>query len=440
MTPAQMMAFSHQKYIDAHPQRGMQLFGPKSPGDGQQKTLLSGSHQSIEAIGGNNSSKRKRCKSFMAFIGDNMGLTYAPNSTPIAVKALSEFEDSTALFAFNKLAYTLRNDPRLKKYDIHRQKGQPRSFEEGKDYITCTHISNPLDEQTLQDLVRLAHEDPAATALPPIPVIELDWDNLDSSVLSESVVFRLGIEGNAARTTANSNALALHAYAHSLCMHKTEDGVVTIELPRWVHRLDELPGYTDLIRSATVEDSDTIRLKVNAMLPFRRPEQLDVEDLIDYADKTIELMNNSHLRYSTRRGNYGNRGDCIRAVGKNPQREHVRLFSSSDVEQTLWQDVKFLTMSSFANVLSDFLGNIKKTQMESFVPMVTYLIAKNWVWFPTGLCYFNRTVELWYFSTRAFKTIARVFALASTFHNMSARRIKLIGSYTGCHTCQVTHR
>jgi hypothetical protein len=280
--------------------------------------------------------------------------------------------------------------------------------------------------------VRLAHEDPTATAMPLIPEIEVDWDNLDPSILSKSVVSRLGIVGNAARTAANSNALLLRSYAHSLCMHKDEEGVVTVKDCNWT-QLDRLDAYIDIIRSTTVQNSDIFRLKANPMLPFRQPEEYDAEQLIDYAyhfGRQLIIRTNALRQHPIIDG----RKVWEKAVGKGLKKDYVRLFSFLEIEQTLWKQAKVFGTEVFANVLSDFIGNINKTRMVLMAPMVKHIIRNRWVSFDMGHVDFP-DCNVWEFSTLSFKNIARVFALVLLIDKLPARSIKRIEFVTRNYTC-----
>jgi hypothetical protein len=434
MSVAQINAISRQKFLDAHPEVAMQVFGQKPADDGQQNPPRALSQRPPESAV-EHPSKRKRYESFIVWIRNNTGLTYGPNlakgSTPIAVQALASFVDSTALFAFNKLAYTLQDDPRLKKYDIHRR-GHARTFEEGMDRLTCT--SMPLDEDVLRCLVKLAHDAPASTAMPPALALcnpPLDWDNLDPSVVRESVVSRLGIEGDVARTTANANALLLLSYAHSLCLHKTEDGVVTIEEANW-SKLEDLHAYTDMVRSAAVQDSDAFRLKVSAILPFRTPAAYDAEHFIDYAFAFGVRLNRQQAN------TINGREVWMRAVGKNLKKDYMRLCSFSEVEQTLWQREEFFSMDVFAGVLSDFVGNVSKSRMVAIADTVRNIIRNKWVPFDlVHICNPSGYYQNWQFSTLAFQTISRVFALVLIVKNLPASRISIIENNTRNFPCAV---
>jgi hypothetical protein len=422
ISAAQIAAFSRQKYISENPEVARQLFGLKPDGDEPQNQLpLLLNQNSFNP-------KRKRSESFMVWIRKNTGLTYGPNldkcSTPIAVQALPSFVESTALFAFNKLAYSLQKDPRLREYGIHR-KGHSQTFEEGSVRITCT--SKPLDEETLRCLVKLVHDDPTATVMPPVETScnlpPIDWDNLDPSVLRKSVVSRLGIADNGALAMANSNALLLLPYAQSLCMHKTEDGVVTISDVNWA-KLEGLPAYVDIIHSAAVQDLNAFRLKVHGLLPFRPPRQYDAEQLINYAFEFGQLLN------LPRPNNISGREVWIRAVGKDLRNDHVRLCTFLYAEQTMWKGQEFFTAEYFASVLSDFIGNIGDSRMVlTIAPTVRDIIRNGWVTFSEDHIR-NPSTNHWVFSTLAFKSITRVFALVLVINNLSAKRIGLIRSKT----------
>jgi hypothetical protein len=266
--------------------------------------------------------------------------------------------------------------------------------------------------------------EPPSVAIDVAPL--LDWDKL---AVSESVAVRLGIEGNAALTSANANAVALSSYARSLHMYEKEDGVVTIAEDK-VPDLISIHVYTEIVRSAVAHDSEIIRLKVHAMLPFRQPLQRDVDRLITDAFQFSRLILQSQSPSDTVLNSVRYEA-WMNAVGKDPKRDWIRLCSLVEAEQTMWKEEKFLDLHIYAMVLSDFIGEVSASRLTTvIVPIVRCLIVNSWVEFDkdhmSGHALTDRNSIEFKCSTLAFERVSRAFAMALVINELPAKATAMI--------------
>jgi hypothetical protein len=223
------------------------------------------------------------------------------------------------------------------------------------------------------------------------------------------VALLLGINDPANLEVANANARALWSYAQGLEMNNRASGIVTIsrKTPDRYRELLLIPAYVDIVKQTGRISADTVRSTLMGLLPFREPEQCDILNLSKFAFKfKCNLHNIPRESYQL--------PVWTQAVGNDPNALWVRLFSLSTEDQTIWKVPAFLKLAVFSIILSDFF---EKTQfpkvMRSKVTNVLNILSKKLVDVEE-----DHIKSGGFFSTLAFKQIARTFALVLVIKNL----------------------